>query len=185
MKLFKDKPKSFPWLNLNIFAGQRIVLRTSYSRVIGMLAEVCQSWGSSMDTSFNFSSNTNKHTQARTHTQTQAQTVRQTHTNIYKYTGNRKKGMGVRGVGEWGGGQEEGGERERLLVACLFNVLASSVSQGQICSDNFRCCHTEIEVADQTFHLTQSQYTDTRPTSPCTDPKMPGAWQGSHWCVNF
>ena len=38
--------------------------------------------------------------------------------------------------------------------------------QGQICSSSFTCCPTEIEVADQTFHLTQSQYTDTRPTSP-------------------
>ena len=45
--------------------------------------------------------------------------------------------------------------------------------------------HTEIEVADQTFHLTQSQYTDTGPTSPSTDPITPGAWQGSHWSANF
>ena len=54
-------------------------------------------------------------------------------------------------------------------------------SQGRICSDNFTCCHTEIEVADPTFHLTQSQYTDTGPTSPSTDPITPGAWQGSHF----
>ena len=27
----------------------------------------------------------------------------------------------------------------------------ASVSQGRICSDNFTCCHTEIEAADQTF----------------------------------
>ena len=33
----------------------------------------------------------------------------------------------------------------------------------------FTCCHTEIE-ADQTLYLTQSQYTDTRPTSPSADP---------------
>ena len=44
---------------------------------------------------------------------------------------------------------------------------------------------TEIEVADQTFHLTQSQYTDTGPTSPSTDPISPGVWQGSHWSANF
>ena len=50
---------------------------------------------------------------------------------------------------------------------------------------NFTCCHTEIEVADQTFHLTQSQYTNTAPTSPSTDTIMPGAWQGSHYSVNF
>ena len=34
----------------------------------------------------------------------------------------------------------------------------------------FTCCHTEIEVEDQTFYLTQSQYTDTGPTSPSADP---------------
>ena len=41
------------------------------------------------------------------------------------------------------------------------------------------CCHTEIEVADQTSYLTQPQYTDTGPTSPSADPITPGAWQGS------
>ena len=72
-----------------------------------------------------------------------------------------------------------------LLVGCLTSQQRASVSQGRICSDNFMCCHTEIEVADQTFHLTQSQYTDTRPTSPSTDPITPGAWQGIHWSANF
>ena len=48
------------------------------------------------------------------------------------------------------------------------------VSQGRICSDNFTCCHTKIQVADQTFYPTQSQYTDTGLTSPSTDPIMPG-----------
>ena len=46
----------------------------------------------------------------------------------------------------------------------------------------FTCCHTEIEVADQTVHLTQSQSTDTGPTSPSTDPITPGARQGSTAC---
>ena len=74
-----------------------------------------------------------------------------------------------------------------LFVGWLLNVPATgySVSQGPICSDNFTCCHTEIGVADQTFYLTQSQYTDTGPTSPSADPIMPGAWQGYHWSVNF
>ena len=40
-----------------------------------------------------------------------------------------------------------------------------------------------LEVADPTFHLTQSQYTDTEPTSPSTDPITPGALQGSHLCA--
>ena len=72
-----------------------------------------------------------------------------------------------------------------LLVGCLTSCKHSSVSQGRICSDKFTCCHTEKEVADQTFYLTQSQYTDTGPTSPCADPTMPGAWQGSHWSASF
>ena len=72
-----------------------------------------------------------------------------------------------------------------LLVGCLTSQQQASVSQGRICSDNFTCCYTEIEVADQTFYLTQSQYTDTGPTSPSADPITPGAWQGSHWSANF
>ena len=72
-----------------------------------------------------------------------------------------------------------------LFVGCLRSQQHASVSQGLICSDNFTCCHTEIEVADQTFYLTQSQYTDTGPTSPSTDPIIPGAWQGSHWSASF
>ena len=72
-----------------------------------------------------------------------------------------------------------------LFVGCLTSQQQASVSQGRICSDNFMCCHTEIEVADQTFYLAQSQYTDTGPTSPSADPITPGAWQGSHWSANF
>ena len=72
-----------------------------------------------------------------------------------------------------------------MLVGCLTSQQHASVSQGRICTDNFTCCHTEIEAADQTFHLTQSQYTDTGPTSPSADPITPGAWQGSHWSANF
>ena len=72
-----------------------------------------------------------------------------------------------------------------LFVGCLTSQQHASVSQGRICTDNFTCCHTEIEAADQTFHLTQSQYTDTGPTSPSADPITPGAWQGSHWSANF
>ena len=72
-----------------------------------------------------------------------------------------------------------------LLVGCLKSQQQASVSQGRICSDNFTCCHTEIEVADQTFYLTQAQYTDTGPTSPSADPITPSALQGSHWSANF
>ena len=72
-----------------------------------------------------------------------------------------------------------------LLVGCLTSQQHASVFQGRICSHNFTCCYTAIEVADQTFHLIQSQYTDTRPTRPNADPIMPGAWQGSHWSAIF
>ena len=72
-----------------------------------------------------------------------------------------------------------------MFVGCLTSQQHASVSQGRICSDNFTCCHTEIEVADPTFYLTQSQYTDTGPVSPSADPITPGAWQGSHWSANF
>ena len=68
-----------------------------------------------------------------------------------------------------------------LLLACLPCQQNASISQGRTCSDNCTWCDTEIEVSDQTFYLNQSQYTDTRPTSPSTDPITPGAWQGSHW----
>ena len=72
-----------------------------------------------------------------------------------------------------------------LLLGCFTSQQHASGSQGRICSDNCTYCHTEKEVSDQTFSLTQSQYTVTGPTSPSTDPITPGAWQGqfgSHWC---
>ena len=84
-------------------------------------------------------------------------------------------GGGERG-GRRGGGEAEGRRRRScLLVGCLTFQQHASVSHGWTSSDNFTCCHTEIEVADQTFYLTQSQYTDTGPTSPSADPITPGA----------
>ena len=72
-----------------------------------------------------------------------------------------------------------------LLVGCLTSQQHASISQGRFCTDSSTCCHTEIEVADQTFYLTQSQYTDTGPISPSADPILPGAWQGSYWSANI
>ena len=71
-----------------------------------------------------------------------------------------------------------------LFVGCLTPQQHVCVSQGWICSDSCMCCHTEIEVADQTFYLILSQYADTWPTSLSTDPITPGAWQGSHCSTN-
>ena len=84
---------------------------------------------------------------------------------LFKILRKRRRGI----VGGGGGG------RVLSFVGCLTSQQHSSVSQGRICSDNFTCCHTEIEVADPTLHLTQSQYTDSRLTSPSTDPTTPGA----------
>ena len=69
-----------------------------------------------------------------------------------------------------------------MFVGCLTSQQQASVSRGRICSDNFTCCHTEIEVADPTLHLTQLQYTDT---SPSTGPTTLSAWQGSRWSEKF
>ena len=75
-------------------------------------------------------------------------------------------------------------KRGRLLlfVGSVKSQQHACVSQGWICSDKRTCCR---EVADPTSYLTQSQYTDTEPTTPSADPFMPGAWQGSHWSANF
>ena len=72
-----------------------------------------------------------------------------------------------------------------LLAACSTFQQHACVSKGQICSDKCTCRHTEIEVADQTFYLTQSQYTDTWQAGPSADPLTPGTWQGSHRSANF
>ena len=71
------------------------------------------------------------------------------------------------------------------LLACLTSQQHASVSQGRICGDNRTRCHTERDIADQNFYLTESQYTDTGPISPSADPLTPGAWQGSHWSVKI
>ena len=71
------------------------------------------------------------------------------------------------------------------LVGCLTSQQHAIVSLERNCTDNCTCCHTETEVADETFYLTQSQYTDTGPTSPSADPIVSGAWKGSHWSANF
>ena len=62
-----------------------------------------------------------------------------------------------------------------MFVGCLTSRQHASVSQGRICEDKFTCCHTETEVADPTFYLTQSQYTDTGGRSGQT-PMTVAAW---------
>ena len=93
-----------------------------------------------------------------------------------------REGVGILEMSEaqyWVCGEDSS---RRVFVCCLLTSQQhAGASRGRICSDDCTCCHTEIEVADQTFYISQSQYTDTRPTSPNTDPITPGAWQGSHW----
>ena len=61
-----------------------------------------------------------------------------------------------------------------LLVGSFTSQQHGSVSQVWMCSDRCARCHTEVEDEDQSFYLTQSQNTDTGPTSPSTDPVSPG-----------
>ena len=56
-----------------------------------------------------------------------------------------------------------------------------SASQRQMGRDILLSCHSQMKVADQTSCLSQSQYADTRQTSPSVDHVMPDAWQGSHY----
>ena len=69
------------------------------------------------------------------------------------------------------------------LVASRYSNMRVYLRDGSA-QTIFTCCHIEIELADPKFYLTQSQYTDTGPTSPSADPITPGTWQGSHWSAN-
>ena len=70
-------------------------------------------------------------------------------------------------------------------VGGLFNVQQHAcASQGAICSDNYTCCHTEIEAAAQDFYLIKSQYTDTGPTSPGTSLLHQAPSRVSSWITN-
>ena len=61
-----------------------------------------------------------------------------------------------------------------LLAVSIMSQQQTVVSQGQISSDNYMCCQTGMEVADQICYFIQSQYTDTRPVSCSTDAVTPG-----------
>ena len=62
---------------------------------------------------------------------------------------------------------------------------AECISRTDLPQAECTFCHTGVEVANQTFFLIQSQYTDTGPTSPSADPVTPGAWQGNHRSAIF
>ena len=68
-----------------------------------------------------------------------------------------------------------------MFVVCLTSLQHACVSQGRICSDNCTFCNNWVRRCRPNLHLTQSQYTDTRPTSPSTDPLK---HQASHRVAN-
>ena len=72
-----------------------------------------------------------------------------------------------------------------LLVGYLTSHQHAGVSQGRICLDDCKYCHTETKAVYQSCYLAQSQYTDIGLTSPSTDPTTPGACQDSHWNTSF
>ena len=61
-------------------------------------------------------------------------------------------------------------------MICLCNDKGTELTlyRRDLRSAYSACCHTDIEVADQTSYLTQSQCTDTGPASPSVDPIMAG-----------
>ena len=104
-----------------------------------------------------------QHTQTHVHTNTQTdtQTQTQTHTQSEKHKQLDEQINCYRMVSY----------RILLLaVGCLMSQQHVNVSQGQIYSHNCMCCHTEKEVALQTFYLTLSQYTGTGPANFSPDP---------------
>ena len=50
-----------------------------------------------------------------------------------------------------------------VVYVCLASHQSASVSKGRTCLEKCTCCHTETEIADQTSHLPQSQYSDSDP----------------------
>ena len=65
----------------------------------------------------------------------------------------------------------------------LLLFLLGSVHLRYVCILNAVILRWKFQIC-QTCYLTQSQYTDTRPTSPSTDATLPGVWMGSHCSTN-
>ena len=57
----------------------------------------------------------------------------------------------------------------RLPSSWLLKISATKCILGGVCSGSLTCYQTQTDVAHQTCYHTKSQYTDTRPTSICTD----------------
>ena len=73
----------------------------------------------------------------------------------WKHPANWSNALSDGGPPHWPSGKAPAWRvSELLFVGCLMSQQPAGVSQGRICSDNFTCCPTEIEVADQAFYLT-------------------------------
>ena len=79
---------------------------------------------------------------------------------------------------------------ERGLFVCLFSLLLNVPFHTLVYFRDgsartiLRAATLRQKLQIKAFHLTQSQHTDTGPTSPRADPITPGARQGSHWNAN-
>ena len=71
-----------------------------------------------------------------------------------------------------------------LFVVCVLSQQHVSAPPGRVGCGSCTCCHTEIEVTDQTCYLAIARFTDTGPTNPSDDPIMPSARQGGPWSAH-
>ena len=72
-------------------------------------------------------------------------------------------------------------ERERCLVAYHHSNILLYLRDRH--TQPIICTASEIEIADQTCHLTQSQCTDIEAVGHGTDSVMPDAWHGTRFEV--
>ena len=70
--------------------------------------------------------------------------------------------------------------KESLIFAVVSWLIYVQANCTMNPTDKCMFCHTEIKHANQTRrHFVRPQYTDTRPTSPSSDPMTLGVWQGT------
>ena len=101
----------------------------------------------------------------------------------HAFSKKKKKKERRRGGGGAAGFSKSVLSQADLFVGCLLNV--PETCKGRIFSNNCTCCHTETKVAVQAFYVTQTRFTDTKPTSPALTLFTLRAWQGSPWSTKF
>ena len=75
--------------------------------------------------------------------------------------------------------------KTRVLLLLLLLLLVAYKKHIRDSLDICTCCHTETEAADQICHITQSDCTDTGPTSPSNVSIIPGVRKNSHFRTAF